>query len=66
MWAIPVALVALALVLGLGVMVYKYRRLQYSFLAFAARGSYTRHEDMEDGDELDDNMIVEFRTGLFL
>lgn len=61
-WAIPVALVALALLLGLGVMFYKYRRLQYSFLAFAARGSYTRQEDeLDDAD--DDNMIVGFRSG---
>ena len=63
MWAIPVALVVLALFAGLGVMVYKYRRLQHSFLAFAARGNYTRQEDdLED----DDNMVVGFHAGKFL
>lgn len=62
MWAIPVALVVLALFAGLGVMVYKYRRLQHSFLAFAARGNYTRQEDdFED----DDNMVVGFHAGKF-
>ena len=60
MWAIPVALVVLALFLGLGVMVYKYRRLQHSFLAFAARGNYTRQEDDLDDD---DNMVVGFHAG---
>lgn len=63
MWAIPVALVVLALFLGLGVMVYKYRRLQHSFLAFAARGNYTRQED--DLDDDDDNMVVGFHAGKY-
>lgn len=60
-WAIPVALVLLALLLGLLLMGYKYRRLQHSFLAFAARGNYSRHED--DFDDDDDNMVVGFRQG---
>jgi len=61
-WAIPVALVVLCLFVGLFLMAYKYRRLQNSFLAFAARGSYSRQTDDFDDDE-DDNMAVGFRSG---
>ena len=63
MWAIPVALVVLAMFLGLSVMVIKYRRLQHSFLAFAARGNYTRQEDDLDDE---DNMVVGFHAGIIL
>ena len=59
-WAVPVALVLFALLIGVLIMVVKYRRLQNSFLAFAARGSYTRHHD-DDDDDL--SMAVEFRAG---
>ncbi|XP_065643825.1 sortilin-related receptor isoform X5 [Hydra vulgaris] len=58
-WAIPVALVLIALLSGLIAMVYKYRRLQRSFLAFAARGSYAHQDEFDD----DDNMAVGFRSG---
>ena len=61
-WAIPVALVLVACLFGLLLMVYKYRRLQHSFLAFAARSSYTRQENDFDDDD-DDNMVVGFRSG---
>ena len=63
-WVIPVALVLAACLLGLALMVYKYRRLQHSFLAFAARSSYTRQENDFDDDD-DDNMVVGFRSGRF-
>jgi len=61
-WAIPVALVLTACVAGFALMVYKYRRLQLSFLNFAARSNYTRTENDFDEDD-DDNMIVGFRSG---
>nr|AAC63362.1 head-activator binding protein precursor [Hydra viridissima] len=57
-WGIPVALVLIALFVGLFVMIYKYRRLQHSFLAFAARGSYAHQDDFDD-----DNMVVGFHSG---
>ena len=62
-WAIPVALVLCACVFGLVLMVYKYRRLQLSFLNFAARSNYTRTENDFDDDDDDNMMIVGFRSG---
>jgi len=55
-WAIPVALVVLVLIIALVVMVAKYRSLQRSFMAFANRG-YTRAE------EEDDDVAVTFHQG---
>ena len=66
-WAIPVALVVIALlVVGLLLMAYKYRRLQNSFLAFAARGGYSRQMDDYADDDDDDNMGVAFHAGIVL
>ena len=66
-WAIPVALVVIALVVGLLlIMAYKYRRLQNSFLAFAARGGYSRQMDDYADDDDDDNMGVAFHAGIVL
>ena len=65
-WAIPVALVVIALVVGLLLMAYKYRRLQNSFLAFAARGGYSRQMDDYADDDDDDNMGVAFHSGIVL
>ena len=66
-WAVPVALVVIALVVGLLLMAYKYRRLQNSFLAFAARGGYSRQmDDYADDDDDDDNMGVAFHAGIVL
>ncbi len=55
-WAIPVTLVVLILVVALVIMVTKYRSLQRSFMAFANRG-YSR------ADEEDEDVAVTFRTG---
>ena len=55
-WAIPVTLVVLILIVALVVMVTKYRSLQRSFMAFANRG-YSRAE------EEDDDVAVSFHQG---
>lgn len=55
-WAIPVALVVLILVVALVIMVTKYRSLQRSFMAFANRG-YSRAE------EEDEDVAVSFHQG---
>ena len=65
-WAIPVALVVIVLVIGLLLMAYKYRRLQNSFLAFAARGGYSRQMDDYADDDDDNNMGVAFHAGTVL
>ena len=65
-WAIPVALVVIALVIGLLLMAFKYRRLQNSFLAFAARGGYSRQMDDYPDDDDDHNMGVAFHAGIVL
>ena len=57
-WAIPVALVVLVLVVALVVMFAKYRSLQRSFMAFANRG-YNRADDE------DDDVAVSFHPGKF-
>ena len=61
-WAIPVGVVLVVLMIGIVVMAVKYRRLQHNFLAFAARGSYARQRDNDENeDDLDLDMAVEFR-----
>ena len=49
MWVIPVGLVSAILVVALGVMVFKYKRLQRSFTAFAHRGYRIAAGDDDDG-----------------
>ena len=58
-WAIPVALVVLILVFALVIMIYKYRTLQRSFLAFAHRGYRRTGEDDDD-----DDVAVTFHQGM--